>query len=113
MPKFLLIYRGSVEAEQKQPSPEEMQHILAAWGVWFGTVGPALVDGGDGLLPSGKIVKPGAVVTDGPFIEAKEMVGGYSIINVDSYEQAVALAQSCPIIANHGTIEIREMAGFN
>jgi hypothetical protein len=113
MAKFLLVYRGSVEAEQQQPSPEQMQQILVTWNEWFAKIGAAVVDGGDGLQPTGRIVKPGPVVSDGPFIEAKEMVGGYSIVQADGYDQAVEYAKSCPIVFNGGTIEVRELAGFN
>lgn len=113
MAKFLFVYRSSSESSQEVPSPEQMQGIMAAWGEWFRKVGDAMVDGGDGLQPTGRIVKPGGVVSDGPFIEAKELVGGYSVVQADSYEQAVEHARSCPIVMEGGTIEVRELAGFN
>ncbi len=82
------------------------------WHAWFAKVGAGLVDGGDGLLPTGKIVKPTGVVTDGPFIEGKDIVGGYSIVQADTYDQAVEYAKSCPIMMVGGTIEVRELAGL-
>ena len=113
MAKFLFVYRDQPDPSQGPPSPEQVQAILAEWGVWFRTVGAAIVDGGDGLQPTGRMVMPGGKVTDGPFIETKEVVGGYSVVQANSYEQAVEYAKSCPIVANGGTIEVRELAGFN
>lgn len=114
MAKYLFIYRNSALADQTPPSPEVMQKILADWGKWMESVakGGNLIDGGDGLQPTGKTVKPGGVVSDGPFIESKELVGGYSVIQADSYEKAIEFAKTCPIM-QYGWVEIRELAGFN
>jgi hypothetical protein len=113
MAKFLFVYRDQPDPMRGPPSPEMVQAIMAEWGAWFRKVGAAIVDGGDGLQPTGRMVRPGGKVSDGPFIEAKEVVGGYSIVQADSYDQAVEYAKICPIVANGGTIEIRELAGFN
>ncbi|GAB5402705.1 MAG: YciI family protein [Aureliella sp.] len=111
MAKFLFVYRSSAEAEMGEaPSPEQMQQIMTAWHGWFEKVGDALVDGGDGLLPTGKQVKSGGIVTDGPFIEAKEMVGGYSIVETDDIDGAVELSKSCPIFDGGGWVEVRQLA---
>ena len=109
--KFLLIYRSPVSAEQSPPSPAEMQAILAEWGKWKAAF-PQILDMGDGLLPSGKRIK-GAAVTDGPSVESKEIVSGYSIVGAASYEEAVKVAQACPILFAPGSnIEVRELAGY-
>lgn len=115
MPKYLFVYRNPAEMDATPPSPEMMQEILAVWGKWMEQVAKNgnLVDGGDGLQPTGRKVHPGGVVTDGPFVEAKELVGGYSIVQAESYEQAVEFAKTCPIISYGGWIEVRELAGFN
>ena len=110
MANFLFVYRNSVELEQQQHSPEEMQAVMAEWGAWFQEVGENLVNGGDALLPTGKIVKSDGAVTDGPFIEAKELVGGFSIIQADNYDKAVEYAKTCPIMAVGGSVEVRELA---
>lgn len=112
MAKFLFIYRNNIDDDMRQPTPEEMQQLMAAWGEWFGKVGEAILDGGDGLLPEGKRVASDGTVTDGPFIEAKELVGGYSILQGDSLEEVTEYAKSCPILAGGGNVEIRELAGF-
>lgn len=113
MAKFLFVYRGPLEESTAPPSPEMMQAILQSWGAWFQTIGAALVDGGDGLLQTGKLVDAKGVVSDGPFIEAKEIVGGYSVVKADTYDEAVGYAKSCPILHQPGwKVEVRELAGF-
>lgn len=112
MAKFLFVYRGSTEVEQPEMSPEDMQAAMEQWGIWFQQLGDKLVDGGDGLLPGGKVLKGDGTITDGPFIEAKELVGGYSILLAETVDEAVELAKGCPIAAMGGSIEVRQLAGY-
>jgi hypothetical protein len=107
MAKFLFIYRESNES-LAQPSPEEMQALQEAWYAWMQKFGSAIVPGGDGLKHSGRVVKAG-LVTDGPYVEAKEIVVSFTMIQADNYDAAVAIARACP--PGH-TIEIRELAGY-
>lgn len=112
MAKFLFVYRDPTTA--KMPSPEQMQELLARWGAWiekFMKTGQ-LVDPGDALQPTGMVLKPTGVTTDGPFVEAKELLGGYSVVNAASYEDALAIARECPAHIDGSSIEIREMAGL-
>jgi hypothetical protein len=113
MAKFLFVYRN--QPMGRVPSPEEMQAELKSWGEWIGKfmATQEVVDGGDGLHETGKVVKAGGVVSDGPFLEAKEILGGYSIIQAASYDRAVQIAQECPVVLHGGSIEIRELAGYN
>lgn len=111
MSKFLFVYRDPIPAPPP-PSPEEMQEFLALWGQWFGKFPGAIVDGGDALLPTGRVVKPDGVVSDGPYVEAKEMLGGYSVIEAADYDGAVEIAKACPIAMVGGNVEIRQFAGF-
>lgn len=107
MVKFLFIYRESTEPRAK-PSSEEMQALGAAWGAWMQKFSSAIVPGGDGLKHSGRVLKAG-LVTDGPYVETKELIVSFTIIQADDYEAAVAIARACP--PGH-TIEIREFAGY-
>ena len=107
MPKFLFIYRESTES-RAQPSPEEMQALQQAWYAWMQKFSSAILPGGDGLKPTGRIVKAG-LVTDGPYVEAKEVVVSFGVIQAEDYDAAVAIARECP--PGH-TIEIREFAGY-
>jgi hypothetical protein len=107
MAKFLFIYREPTESRTR-PSPEEMQALQAAWYGWMQKFGASIVPGGDGLKPTGRLLKAG-IVTDGPYVEAKEVIVSFAVIQADDYDAAVAIARECP--PGH-TIEIREFAGY-
>ncbi len=107
MAKFLFIYREPTES-RPQPSPEEMQAMQTAWYTWMQKFSTAIVPGGDGLKPTGRVLKAG-LVTDGPYVEAKEIIVSFAIIQADDIDAAQAIARACP--PGH-TIEIREMAGY-
>jgi hypothetical protein len=115
MAKFLMILRDSTENRAK-PSPEEMQALQQAWYTWMQKFSSAIV-GGDGLKRSGRVVK-GGLVTDGPYVEAKEVIASFTIIQADNYDAAVAIARACPGDDDRWPncparpIEIREMAGY-
>jgi hypothetical protein len=109
--KFLFVYRSPTTPSQSPPSPAEMQTVLAQWQKWRAAY-PSIIDMGDGLLPTGRSIK-GGVVTDGPTVESKEIVSGYSIVGEASYDAAVVVAKACPFLLVPGaSIEIRELAGY-
>ena len=107
MAKFLFIYREST-APRSRPSPEEMQVLAGQWYAWMQKFSSAIVPGGDGLKRTGRLLKDG-LVTDGPYVEAKEIIVSFTIIQADDYDAAVEIARACP--PGH-TIEIRELAGY-
>lgn len=111
MAKFLFVYRGGHDGAQ-EPSPEEMQQVMKVWMDWIqgGMEAGWLLDGGDGLHPAGQVVHPDLSVTDGPFAESKELVGGYSIVQCDTLAEAVEHAKTCPMPAAGGTVEVRQLA---
>ena len=115
MAKFLFIYRESTESHSK-PSAEEMQALGAAWHAWMQKFSSAIV-GGDGLKPTGRVMKAG-IVTDGPYVEAKEILASFSIIQADDYDAALAIARELPGEDKRWPncpprpLEIREMAGY-
>jgi hypothetical protein len=111
--KYLFIYRNSAEAEAREPSPAEMQQMLAQWSAWKAKYKDEIVDMGDGLKPVGKVVRAGGAVSDGPFMEAKEVLGGYSIVQAASIARALEISKACPVLMMPGaSIELREMAGY-
>ncbi|MEP6846281.1 MAG: YciI family protein, partial [Panacibacter sp.] len=61
------------------------------------------------LYPEGKTLKPGNVISDGPYAEVKEMVGGYVIVKAASLEDAVEIAKSCPNLLYGGNVEVRHV----
>lgn len=107
MSKFLFIFRHSTDPET-MPSPEEMQALAGRWYAWMQKFNTSILPGGDGLKPSGRHIKAG-IVTDGPYVEAKEFVASFSLIQADDYDAAVAIALECP---GDNVIEIRELGGY-
>src|SRR3989442_12694090 len=109
--EYMLIFRGN--DWHKGLSPEEMQRVVGQWKGWFDRLteqGKAIA--GNPLEPEGKIVsgKNGRVVADGPFAESKEAIGGYFLLQVNSLEEAVAIAQECPGLAYGSVVEVRPVA---
>jgi hypothetical protein len=108
---YMLIFRGT--DWYAGLSPEEMQQISDRWMAWLKRLtdqGKAI--GANPLEPTGKIVagKNGRVVSDGPFAESKETIGGYFLLTVNSVEEAVAIAQECPGLSYGIRVEVRPVA---
>lgn len=96
----------------KEMGREELEKYLAQSEAWIGQLmasGKAV--GGQALARRGVMVtgKGGRNVTDGPFAEAKEVIGGYLRLNVGTFEEAVAIAKSAPMVASGGSIEVRPL----
>jgi hypothetical protein len=111
MKEFMLIFSGPNHA-QLGYSPEQSQAQFAKWYSWIEDLKKkgAYCEGRP-LVPSGKNVKgKQAVITDGPFAESKEIVGGYFIILVQSMDEAVNIAKNCPDLEIGGQVEVREVA---
>ena len=110
MKDFLLVFRNEFNAIPKA-SAEEMQATTKLWMDWIGSIAAQnkLTDRGNSLMSGGKVVHPKNVVTDGPYMEIKELIGGYSIIKVETYEDAVEIAKGCPILKFGGNVEVREV----
>ena len=108
MENFLLVFRYDSNALPKG-SPEEMQAMTKKWMDWIGGIAAQnkLVDRGNRLAFEGKVIKPNNVITDGPFTEVKELIGGYTIIKSDSLDEATKLASGCPILTVGGSVEVR------
>jgi len=108
---YLLIFRGN--EWHKGLSPEQMQQISDQWMAWFRRLmdeGKAIA--GNPLEPNGKIVSgKNGHVTDGPFAESKEAVGGYFLLTVGDLDEAVAIARQCPGLPYGAKIEVRPVAG--
>ncbi|MDA8019115.1 MAG: YciI family protein [Thermoanaerobaculia bacterium] len=112
MPKFMFLQRSGEECA-KERSPKEMQQSMQVWGAWMseGLSAGWLLDPGDALQPGGKVLQRDGTVTDGPFAESKELVGGYCMIEAEDLEAATARALSMPDTG--GVVEIRQLAGHS
>jgi len=96
----------------KDLSADETRQALDKMMAWFdGMLKKGIATGGSPLARHGKVVggKNGSMVADGPFAEAKEVVGGYISIRAESLEAATALAQQCPLLEYGVTLDVREM----
>lgn len=98
MANYVLVYHGGSMPE----NPEEGARIVQAWTDWFGTLGGALVDGGNPASKTKTIAANGAVSddSDGP--------SGYSIISADSIDEAVEKAKGCPVLQGGASIQVVE-----
>ena len=113
MEKFMLIFQGGTSTPQG--SPEEMQAHMNKWFTWIEQLTKeGKYAGGEALLPGGKLVKgKNKAVTDGPYTEGKEIVGGYFIINANSYDEAVEIAKDCPDLNYDGSVHVRQVQKFD
>ena len=106
MTEFVYFYRGY----ELPASPEEMQKKTAKWMTWLKDLSDKgyMKSLGEPLHPDGKVVKgTKRQVIDGPYAEAKDVVGGYSIIMARDIQQAVEFSLGCPIFEDGGSVEVR------
>jgi hypothetical protein len=112
MSAFILIFRGGDEARAAdQQSPERWQAHMQKWKEWIDelTEKGKFVDA-QPLMVAGKVVTGRKkVVTNGPFVEGKEIVGGFLVCKADSIDEAVAIAKACPMLDHDGLVEVREI----
>jgi len=108
MPKFLCVQRSLPTSSTEQASPAEMQEMYAKFGAWMETYKDNLVDPG-GKLGDGKVIAA-EEPTDGPYVEVKELVGGYMIVEADDFDGAVEVAKACPGLVRPGSgVEVIEI----
>lgn len=106
MSQFLYVYRGG----QRPTSPEEGERVMQKWVAWMEELGKKgyIKDRGQPLEPTGKVVRgKDKVVTDGPYAESKDIVGGYTLVEAKDLSQAAELSKGCPIFENGGLVEVR------
>lgn len=108
---YMLIFRGT--DWYKGLSPEQMQQVLDQWMAWFtGLKSAGTATAGNPLEPQGKIVSgKSGIVSDGPFAEAKETIGGYFLLKVATMNEAVTIAKQCPGLPYGIRVEVRPVAG--
>jgi hypothetical protein len=108
---YLLLFRGA--AWISELSPEEVQEVVTDWAAWFqGLINEGRCKGGHPLRNEGKLVSGshGRIVTDGPFAESKEVIGGYFHLAVADEAEAIAIAQQCPGLEYGCVVEVRPLA---
>jgi hypothetical protein len=105
MTEYVFLYRGG----NRPTSPEEGQKIMHKWMEWLKGLADRgnIIDRGQPLEPTGKIVAANRTVTDGPFAEAKDVVGGFTLIRARDVTEAAELAKGCPALEYGGRVEVR------
>jgi hypothetical protein len=113
MKDYLFVYRANYSVMPER-TPEQMQAMMEKWMDWIKSIAAKnqLIDRGHRLENSGKVVNGNSAVTNGPYTEIKESIGGYSLVKAASYDQAVELAKGCPILTVGGNVEIREISAL-
>lgn len=113
MNEFMLIFRSPGMGDF-QPSPEQIQASIKQWQDWIGGIAAqGKFVSTQRLGYEGKTLKPGNLVTDGPYAEVKELVGGLLILKADSIDEAIELAKGCPILDVGGHVEVRDILAVN
>jgi hypothetical protein len=112
--KYMLLFCGTQEGQRAYDAmtPEELDPRLAEVGRWFGENGQKIVEGNQLQPPETATTvhherSDEPMVTDGPFVEGNEVIGGYAVIDVDDLDDALAMARSWP---GRGSVEIRPIA---
>jgi hypothetical protein len=111
MKEYALFYRNDAAA-MPAASPEQISAMMKRWMDWLDEIKSKGQLVSPGIRPErsvGKVVKANNVVTDGPYAEIKETLGGYSVVTCASMEEAIEIAKSCPVIMRGGNVEIREI----
>ena len=100
MAKYLFAYHGGENPETE----EEVAKVLDDWGAWFGTMGAAVIDGGNPVGMSCTVNPDGSVTKNG----GPNPVSGYSLIEASDFDDAVAKARGCPLLEAGGKVELAQ-----
>lgn len=111
MSEYVLLYRNTAEArDQAMGTPERARESMVKWRAWLDKMAAKgeLKNVGLPLLGTGRVVRgPTRKVTDGPFMETKEIIGGFSIVEARDLAHAAEIASGCPILEGGGSVEVR------
>jgi hypothetical protein len=112
MKDFLLLFRQP-SYDYSKASTTEMQALAKKWQDWAGSISAQgkLASHGPRLALEGKVLKAGGVITDGPFVETREILGSFIVVKADSLEEATTLAHGCPALDAGGSVEVRPVFG--
>jgi len=100
MAKYLFVYHGG----ENPDTEEEVAQVLDEWGAWFGTMGAAVIDGGNPVGMSSTVSPDGSVTDNG----GANPASGYSLIEASDLDDAIAKARGCPILKAAGSVELAE-----
>ena len=101
MANYVLLYSGGGMPETEA----EQAAVLQEWTNWYNGLGAAVVDPGNPFTPQAKSISSDGMVSDSPI---GGMASGYTVIKADSIDNAVSMAQACPILKSGGAISVYE-----
>jgi hypothetical protein len=114
MSEYVFLFRSNLEdRKEHMGTPELAQKSMQAWLAWMRDMETKgkIKNPGQPLAPEGSVVHGKThVVTDGPFIEVKDLVLGFIIVETKDLAEAVELAKGCPILQGEGSVEVRPVA---
>lgn len=109
MKEFMMIFR-SVPAQDYSPSPEELEASIKQWQDWIGGIAAqGKFQSTNQLGFEGKTLSADQVITDGPYAEVKEIVGGYMIVKAENMDEVMEMAKGCPVLQYGGNVEVRDI----
>lgn len=108
MSKFMYLFRSNPAVYQNL-GPEQFKDQTRLWETWLDRLGKTHIHQmGERLSFEGKVVKgKEEFITDGPYVEVKDMIQGYLLVSADDLDQAAELAKGCPVLAFGGSVEVR------
>jgi len=114
MKEFVLVFRNVPPPSDVVFTPEQMQNATKPWMDWVGSIAAQdkLASRGARLGFDGATVKPD-LVTDGPYAEIKEILLGFIVVKTETKEEAIELAKGCPVLAQGGNVEVRDIIPVN
>ena len=109
MSEFMMIFRNE-KSDSPKPSPEQMQAMIKQWQDWIGGIAAqGKFVSTNALGFQGKTIDSKGVITDGPYAEVKEIIGGYIIVESETVDDAIKLTEGCPALASGGKVEVRDV----
>ena len=110
MKDFMMLFHSEPDPNMN-PTPEEIAQEIELWQVWIGGIAEKgkLKHPGEALGFEGKTLHADGSVTDGPYAELKEIVGGFIIVSAENLEEAAELAKGCPALDTGGKVEVRDI----
>jgi len=110
MKEFVMLFRQP-DTDNSTMTVEQSQATMKKWEDWLGGIAAQgkLSSPGNRLGSGGKVLKPNGIISDGPFVELKEKLGGYILIKAQDIDDATTLAHGCPALDAQGSVEIRPM----
>lgn len=115
MEKFMFLFRGGDTHVHNAKDSAAVRAYIESWDIWMQGLGQkGILAGGEPLQATGKQVNgKNRVVIEGPYLEANELLGGYLIVHAKDLDEAVQIANGCPIFEEDGKVEVRQIQKRN